>query len=149
MNLEESIQQTKPFRTNKEKVLVNLIYTYNWVSAEMKDYFAQFGITPKQYNILRILNGVDEPVSIAFIRERLLHKLSDVSRIVDRLHNRELIQKDTCHQDRRLIDVQLSPKGKNLLNTTDESEDSIASIMHRLTAEEAATLSSLLDKIRN
>ena len=83
MRLEEAIKQSKPFESDYQRAMVNLIFTTNCVSAEMKDFFKEYNVTTKQYNILRILSGAQKPVSIAFIRERLLDKLSDVSRIVD------------------------------------------------------------------
>ncbi len=149
MKLEEAIQQKTPFSSHREKAIVNLIYTQSWVSGKMKEHFAHFGITPKQYNILRILNGAKQPVSIAYIRERLLDKLSDVSRIIDRLQGRGLVDKKPSKKDRRLIDVKLSCAGNELLQKIGNTESGIKNIMSKLSDKEINTLNALLDKIRN
>jgi len=149
VKLEEAIQQKTPFRSHSEKAIVNLIYTQNWVSARMKEHFAHFGITPKQYNILRILSGAQHPVSIAYIRARLLDKLSDVSRIIDRLQGRGLVDKKQSEKDRRLIDVKLSCAGDDLVQKIGNAESGIKEIMSKLSDKEINTLNSLLDKIRN
>ena len=136
MKLEEAIQQKTPFRSQREKAIVNLIYTQNWVAGKMKDHFAMFEITPKQYNILRILKGAQSPVSIAYIRARLLDRLSDVSRIIDRLQGRGLVDKKPSKKDRRLIDVKLSCAGNELLQKIGNTESGIQNIMSKLSDKE-------------
>ena len=102
MSLENEIKQTKPFKNPYEKLGVNLLYTSSWLGSQLKEHFAAFSITPKQYNILRILLGAGKPVSTNFIRERLLDKMSDVSRIVDRLSAEGWVEKRACQTDKRL-----------------------------------------------
>ncbi len=148
MKLEEAIQQKTPFRSQREKAIVNLIYTQNWVAGKMKDHFAMFEITPKQYNILRILKGAQSPVSIAYIRARLLDRLSDVSRIIDRLQSRGLVDKKPSDVDRRLIDVKLSYAGDELVQKISNAEKGVRDIMSRLTDEDIHVLNGLLEKIR-
>jgi len=81
MKIENAIQQKKPFGSAKQKVLVNLIYTHNWVTDQIKQYLKPYGITMKQYNVLRILQGAEQPITTSIIRERLLDKMSDASRL--------------------------------------------------------------------
>ena len=107
-----------------------------------------FEITPKQYNILRILKGAQSPVSIAYIRARLLDRLSDVSRIIDRLQSRGLVDKKPSDVDRRLIDVKLSYAGDELVQKISNAEKGVRDIMSRLTDEDIHVLNGLLEKIR-
>ena len=84
MGIEKDINQQK-FRNEFQKASINLIYTFNWVSEKMKVFFENQDITSQQFNILRILRGAHKPLSTLQIRERMLDKMSDTSRIVDRL----------------------------------------------------------------
>jgi DNA-binding MarR family transcriptional regulator len=117
---------------------------------QVKNVLAKEGITHQQYNILRILRGsAPEPLSTLQIRERMLDKMSDTSRIVDRLVTKELVKKETCPSDKRLVDVTITDKGQKLLKKLDTTADKIDDIMSTLSDNEAETLSDLLDKIRS
>ncbi|MBK6633090.1 MAG: MarR family transcriptional regulator [Chitinophagaceae bacterium] len=148
MSLEKDISQ-KTFRNDYQKGIINLIYTYNWMNEKMKSVFDKEGITGQQYNILRILRGAGKPISTLQIRERMLDKMSDTSRIVDRLVLKELAQKNTCKNDKRLVDVSITLKGKKLLEKIDRYENDMDAIFGNLSAAEAKTLNTLLDKIRH
>lgn len=148
MSLEKDISQ-KAFRNDYQKGIINLIYTYNWMNEKMKSVFDKEGITGQQYNILRILRGAGKPISTLQIRERMLDKMSDTSRIVDRLVLKELAQKNTCKNDKRLVDVSITAKGKKLLEKIDRYDNDMDAIFGNLSAAEAKTLNTLLDKIRH
>ena len=105
-------------------------------------------ITPQQYNILRILKGSNKPMSTMAIRERMLDKMSDTSRIVERILKKGLVEKRVCPSDKRLVDVTISQKGIAVLEKIDKSNDRLDSILQGLTTEEAAVLNQLLDKMR-
>jgi MarR family transcriptional regulator, 2-MHQ and catechol-resistance regulon repressor len=147
MGIDQDIQ-TK-FRNDYHKAAVNLIYTFNWMSEQTKEIFASADITPQQFNILRILRGsLPNPLSTLQIRERMLDKMSDTSRIVDRLIAKGLVKKGTCKTDRRLVDVMITDKGKKLLEKLDARQDEMDNVMSNLSKKEAASLSELLDKLR-
>jgi MarR family transcriptional regulator, 2-MHQ and catechol-resistance regulon repressor len=149
MRIEKEIHQ-QIFRNSSQKALVNLLYTYGWVIEKIKTFLAQEDITHQQYNILRILRGAHpEPLSTLQIRERMLDKMSDTSRIVDRLIVKGLVQKSTCPRDKRLVDVVITEKGKELLKRLDTKNEEMDRMMGGLSEEEAETLSRLLDKLRN
>jgi DNA-binding MarR family transcriptional regulator len=148
MSIEKDINQRK-FRNQYQKASVNLIYTYNWLNEQLKKWFDLYDITPQQFNILRILRGAGEPISTLQIRQRMLDKMSDTSRIVDRLVLKELVRKVVCNADKRLVDVTIMDKGTSLLAQMDAKEDELDTIMKPLSESEAAMLNSLLDKIRN
>jgi len=149
MKLEEAIKQSKPFKCPYEKALVNLLYTQSWLDGELKKYFNSIGVTGKQYNILRILNGADKPVSTAFIRERLLDRLSDVSRVVERMVKNQLVVRKTCQTDKRLVDLSLSAKGRKILKDAEEKKEVMHNILSNLSPKEATALNNLLDKVRS
>lgn len=148
MSLEKDINQ-KAFRNEHQKGVINLIYTYNWLNEKMKSFFEKEDITSQQFNILRILRGAGVPISTLQIRERMLDKMSDTSRLVDRLVLKGLAKKNVCKNDKRLVDVSISPKGKKLLEKIDNYQSEMDAIIGNLSQAEAKTLNNLLDKIRN
>lgn len=149
MSIDKDIQQAK-FRNVHQKAVINLIYTLGWIRDKTKFIFDSEDITPQQFNILRILRGsFPQPLSTLQIRERMLEKMSDTSRIVDRLIAKGLVKKIICKTDRRLVDVIIADKGKKLLERLDARQDEIDGALSNLTEKEATALSDLLDKIRN
>jgi MarR family transcriptional regulator, 2-MHQ and catechol-resistance regulon repressor len=149
MGIEQDIHQQN-FRSAKQKAVVNLLYTYGWTIERIKSFLAKEDITHQQYNILRILRGsFPEPLSTLQIRERMLDKMSDTSRIVDRLLVKGLVKKSTCSKDKRLVDVVITEKGQKLLKKLDTEDDHINKVMDNLSEKEAEMLSNLLDKVRS
>ncbi len=149
MGIEKDIQQTR-FRNPQQKAAINLIYTLAWIRDKTKCIFDAEDITPQQFNILRILRGsFPEPLSTLQIRERMLEKMSDTSRIVDRLILKGLVKKLTCKNDRRLVDIIITDKGKKLLERLDARQDEIDGVLSNLSEKDANMLSDLLDKIRD
>lgn len=150
MGIKEDIKQHKAFRNDYQKVGVNILYTYNWLTEKLKQLVEPYDITMQQYNVLRILRGSHpEPLSTQEIRIRMIDKMSDVSRIVDRMIAKELVSKGLCPADKRLVDVQITQKGISLLNKLKKLELSMDNQLSALSAEEAAQLSLLLDKLRS
>lgn len=148
MSIEEDILQSK-FRNEYQKAVVNFIYTSNWLNEKMKFFFDKEKITAQQFNILRILRGAGRPISTLQIRQRMLDKMSDTSRIVDRLVLKGLVKKNTCANDKRLVDVLITDKGKKLLEKIDQYEMDMDAILDALSQAEVKTLNTLLDKIRS
>jgi len=148
MSLELELKQQKAFENPYEKLGVNLMYTSKWLESKMKAYFKSFDVTSQQYNIMRILAGAKKPVSTRFIKERLIDKNSDVSRIVDRMEKKRLILKTVCSEDRRLVDVALDTSGIKLLDQINQKIDFIGSLLSQLNKQEVQQLNTLLDKIR-
>ncbi|MGG9970698.1 MarR family winged helix-turn-helix transcriptional regulator [Ferruginibacter sp. SUN002] len=147
MSIEKDINQSK-FRSEYQKAVINLIYTYNWLANQHKPFFEKEGLTMQQFNILRILRGSKEPLSTLQIRERMLDKMSDTSRIVDRLLIKGLVKKVVCKTDKRLVDVTITENGRKILAKLDKQEEKMDSIVSSLTEAEAKQLSKLLDKLR-
>jgi MarR family transcriptional regulator, 2-MHQ and catechol-resistance regulon repressor len=149
MGIEKEIHQEK-FRSARHKAMLNILFTNGWFTEKMKTILAPEDITPQQYNILRILRGsFPQPLSTLQIRERMLDRMSDTSRIVDRLVAKQLVKKVVCTKDRRLVDVTITEKGQNLLKRLDGQVNSMDSILSNITEKEAQTISNLLDKLRD
>jgi len=149
MKIEEAIKQKRPFRNMHQKAVVNLIYTTNWLTDRLREHLKPFDITVQQYNVLRILRGAGKPISTSDIRERLLDKMSDTSRMVDRLCQKGLVIRSVCPSDKRLVDVTLSEAGEKLLAHLDLISHEMDDILVSLDEEDARQLSDLLDKIRD
>jgi DNA-binding MarR family transcriptional regulator len=147
MGIQEDINQSK-FRNEFQKAGINLIYTFNWVTEQTKTLFEKHGLTAQQFNILRILRGAGQPLSTLQIRQRMLDKMSDTSRIVDRLIIKGLVKKNISKIDKRLVDVSITEKGKKLLLKLDGHQDDLDAVLSNLSDSEAKTLNKLLDKIR-
>ena len=147
MSINKDINQAS-FKSEYQKAMINLIFTYNWTTEQLKHLFEEESLTMQQFNILRILRGSATPLSTLQIRERMLDKMSDTSRIVDRLIIKGLAKKITCKTDKRLVDVTVTGKGLKVLEKLDTQEDKMENIIKVLTESEAETLNTLLDKIR-
>jgi MarR family transcriptional regulator, 2-MHQ and catechol-resistance regulon repressor len=148
MGIEDDIHQVT-FQSAQQKAMLNVMYTYGWIIERVKTFLTNEDITHQQFNILRILRGAaPEPLSTLQIRERMLDKMSDTSRIVDRLVSKGLVKKVVCGKDKRLVDVTITEQGLKLLKRLDAEGDHITDIMRNLTAQESETLSTLLDKLR-
>ena len=148
MGIEQDIQQIRKFRNEHHKTVVNLIFTHNWVTEQLKQFLENEDLTLQQYNILRILRGSEKPLSTLQIRERMLDKMSDTSRIVDRLILKALAKKTISKRDKRLVDVTITTKGKRLLEKLDSTQSFIDGVMQNITEQEAKELNCLLDKVR-
>jgi DNA-binding MarR family transcriptional regulator len=147
MGIEQDIQQPN-FRNEFQKMGINLLFTANWLNEQISKILSEEGVTQQQYNILRILRGSATPLSTLKIRERMLDKMSDTSRIVDRLIAKELVLKNTCEKDKRLVDITLSPKGLELVDQLDQFNDRIDALLKGINESEAKTMNQILDKIR-
>jgi DNA-binding MarR family transcriptional regulator len=149
MRLEEEIKQGKGFQSQHHKAVVNVMYTDGWLRGLLTDLLKPYDLTNQQYNVLRILRGSHpKPLSTSDIRSRMIDKMSDVSRIVDRLCKKEVVERTTCFTDKRLVDVFITESGLILLKELDVVMDKFNANLAKLTDEEAATLNTLLDKLR-
>ena len=138
------------FRNEYHKGLINLIYTVKQLTYGFNQSLKKHGLTEPQYNILKILRGFrsEAPLSIGFIKERMLDKNSDVSRIVDKLYTNGLVNRQENPTDRRQKDVIITESGLALLEKMDDCEKMIDNLLSNLSLEEVQELNRLLDKIR-
>src|SRR5471030_3068403 len=148
MRIDEEIQSTK-FEDNYHKAVINITYTDGWLNNAIRPYFEKHNLTPQQFNVLRILRGqYPKPATVNLLKERMLDKMSDASRIVDRLVQKELVTRCTNNKDRRAVDIRISEEGLAILARIDEEYKARDIFKDNLTEEEAGKLSELLDKLR-
>lgn len=148
MDLEKEIFSTK-FINSYQKASVNIVYTYNWLNNFIKSELDKYEVTNQQFNVLRILRGqYPNPATINILKERMLDKMSDASRIVDRLVQKELVTRTTNKKDRRAVDILINKKGLDILDRIQMETIMIENLKNNLSEEEAKQLSNLLDKFR-
>ncbi|HNP97384.1 MAG TPA: MarR family transcriptional regulator [Cyclobacteriaceae bacterium] len=148
MKIKEEIKQNQ-FRNSFQEISINIIYTAGWLANQHKEFFGKFGITPQQYNILSILRGqYPGKISGAEIKSRMMDKNSDVSRLLDRLTAKNLVEKSQCPNDKRAADISINQDGLDLLKTIDLHSEELDGIVSKLSLQEAEQLSQLLDKVR-
>ena len=134
------------FPNQKTKAFINIKYTANWLSSKENEYFKPYGISPQQFNILRILRGAAKPIKVQLIKERMIERAPNATRLMDKLCDKKLIERERCEHDRRVVYINISDQGLQLLAKIDA--DINMTFIDNLTEEEAKTLSDLLDKIR-
>ena len=149
MRIEQAINQRK-FKDDYHKIVVNLLFTGNWLRNTLGANLKKHKLLPQHYNALRIIKGRHpEPVSAGDIKDVMLDKASDVTRLLDKLEKLEYVQRRLCPHNRRKMDISITPQGLKLLSDVDILMDTFyEDLAERITEEEAATLSDLLDKIR-
>lgn len=148
MRLEEAIQQ-KHFPNEIEKAFVNVIFTANQFYANHLQRLKPHGISPEQFNVLRILRGSHpKTLSLMDIAGRMLDKNSNATRLVEKLRLKELVTRNICPADRRQVDIGITGRGLSLLDLLDVEMKEWFNQFNHITEEEARLLNGLLDKIR-
>jgi len=148
MRIDEEIQSSK-FEDSYQKAIINIFYTEGWLSNLTRTEFERYNITQQQFNILRILRGqYPKPATVNLLKERMIDKMSDASRIVDRLVQKGLVSRCTNTKDRRAVDIRISDEGLSTLCKMDGEFKSRDLLKNNLTEAEADKLSDLLDKLR-
>lgn len=147
MKLEEQIKQQK-FRNQFHKLAVNIIFTHSRLIDHFMNIFNRYEITPNQYNILRILRGqYPKPASVNLLKERMLDKMSDASRMVERLRLKGLVERTKSSRDRRIAEVIITENGLQILEQIDLFNNEFDSFFNSLSEKEAESINYLLDKL--
>jgi DNA-binding MarR family transcriptional regulator len=148
MKLEEEIKQAK-FPNEFEKLAVNLLYTGSWLYNVNAIRLKKFGITPEQYNVLRILRGSGPgPMMLSEITGRMIDKSSNATRLVEKLRLKGLVKRELCENNRRQVDIIIMEKGLSMLKKIDNAADEWTSTLKNITKPEAVELNRILDKLR-
>ena len=146
-SIEQLIKQTK-FRDEKHKAIISVLYTANALNTFHEKYFSQYNLTSQQYNALRILRGQHpKPATVNLIRERMMDKMSDASRIVERLRKAGFVERVVNKLDRRAVDVQITQKGLDVLAEIDAHDEKTDTPTKYLNQDEAKELSRLIGKV--
>ena len=148
MNLEQEIKQSR-FRNEYHKLAVNIIFSNSWLMNLQSELFKKFDVTGNQYNILRILRGqYPNPATVNLLKERMVDKMCDASRLVERLRVKGYVKRELSPDDRRRVDVLITSKGLNLLEDIDRLNDEYDAFFIKLNENDAKVLNDLLDKMR-
>jgi DNA-binding MarR family transcriptional regulator len=134
------------FPSKKVKALINIIYTANWLNSHQNAFFKPFGISPQQYNILKILRGAKKSLKVQTIKDRMIERAPNATRMMDKLCAKQFIERIPCPSDRRVVHIEITANGIKLIDEIKKNfkED----LLENLTDKEATQLSNLLDKIR-
>ncbi|MFN0275538.1 MAG: MarR family winged helix-turn-helix transcriptional regulator [Chitinophagales bacterium] len=148
MRLEEEINQAK-FNSEFHKLSVNLYYTSSWLYAKHRQFFKKFAISPQQYNVLRILRGqYPKPATVNLLIDRMLDKMSNASRLVDKLEEKEYVVRSISEKDKRRADVTITNSGLQFLEMMDKEIVKLEAFLTTLNQSEATQLNYLMDKLR-
>ncbi|WP_046744823.1 MarR family winged helix-turn-helix transcriptional regulator [Kordia zhangzhouensis] len=135
------------FPSEKVKAFINIKYTANWLNSKENEFFKPFGISPQQFNILRILKGAGKAIKVQDIKNRMIERAPNATRLMDKLCGKELIERIPCPEDRRVVHIAITNEGLQLLAEIAKNMPK-NDWLGNLTEEEAAQLSYLLDKVR-
>jgi DNA-binding MarR family transcriptional regulator len=141
-----SIDINSTFKNEKQKALINILYTANWINSFQNEFFKSFGISPQQYNILKILNGANQPLKVQTIKDRMIERSPNATRLMDKLCAKNLIERIPCEDDRRVVHIEITTNGKQLLESI--SSEFYETLVEKLTTTEAKQLNHILDKMR-
>lgn len=146
--IKEAIKQSE-FKDSYNKVVVNLLYTHSYLVNFQTAVLKPMDLSPEQYNVLRILRGHQgKPATIAAIQERMLNTMSNASRLVDKLKIKGLVKREECLENRRKVDVLITDKGLQLLESLEPQIATANKKAVQLEENEVAHLNNLLDKLR-
>jgi DNA-binding MarR family transcriptional regulator len=148
MGIQEDIKASK-FGNEWEKAIVNVIYTSGWLYSINYQRLKAFDISPEQYNVLRILRGSSpEPLRLNDITERMLDKMSNATRLVEKLRQKGFVKRTVCENNRRAVDIVITDKGLALMKKIDATQDDWMAEFKNITKTEAQELNRILDKMR-
>lgn len=136
------------FKSPQQKAIVNLRYTSNWILKKQNTYMSKYDISIAQFNVLRILRGANDTISVNTVKQRMIEKSPNTTRLMDKLIEKGLIFRDRDENDKRIINVKITNAGLELLAKIDIEFDQELTMLDVLSDEEANTLSDLLDKLR-
>jgi MarR family 2-MHQ and catechol resistance regulon transcriptional repressor len=147
MKIEERVQAN--FSSEQQKVIINLRITSNVIAAYQQQFMDRFDLTMPQFNILRILRGAKGPINVNTVKERMIERSPNTTRLMDKLIEKGLIERIRCEQDRRVVYVSISELGQDLLSQIDRAPEFSNITKPTISDQDAAQLSDLLDKLRD
>lgn len=149
MKIDDVIQSK--FSSSFQRAVVNVRYTSNFLAAKQNSFMTQYDLTMPQFNILRILRGAKKAITVNTVKERMVEKSPNTTRLMDKLIDKGFIERTRCNEDRRVVYVQITEDGLGILSKIDDSltEDGDFYTPNVLTEKEADQLSDLLDKLRD
>jgi DNA-binding MarR family transcriptional regulator len=150
MEIAKEIKQDK-FKNEYQKMIINIMFTSGWLTTKFThDYLKSYKVSTQQFNLLRILRGqFPKPATINLLIDRMLDKNSNASRLVEKLRLKKFVERTTCPEDRRAVNVIITKKGLDLLSELDKQEEIFVNKLKTISKKEAEMLNVLLDKLRS
>lgn len=145
----EEVLQTKNFQSERHKMVVNIKYTSSWINQIYAKKMGEYNISLQQFNVLRILRGAKGALKVQQVRDRMLEKSPNITRLMDKMENNKLIHRFPCKDDRRSIMVKIRPDGSALLEKLDKDFPKLNSFYDNITEKEAQTINEILDRLRD
>jgi MarR family 2-MHQ and catechol resistance regulon transcriptional repressor len=137
------------FDSEQQKLLLNIWFTSNWFRSRQVALFKPFGLSPQQYNILRILRGARKRMSMHQVKSRMIDRAPNATRLTDKLIAKGLVERERCDEDRRVVYVRISQKGLDLLARIDDvNKMDMQELTARIEAKQARAMSDILDRMR-
>lgn len=147
--LQRELKKQRPFASPEQEALLNILRTSDQFQNRLGRLFREYDLTPSQYNVLRILRGEGKPMPCREIAQRTIQVVPAITGLIDRLENQELVRRARCNQDRRVVYIEITTKGKKLLKQMDDPVMHLhEKLIGHLTREELQQLSRLLEKAR-
>ncbi len=147
MKIDELLQVK--FKSPQQKAVVNLRVTSNYLNNVQNSFVQDFDLSLPQFNILRILRGANQTLNVNTVKDRMLEKSPNTTRLMDKLIEKGLIERTRCENDRRVVYVHIAQKGLDLLSEIDVHMEGSSLMPRGLNDDEANQLSDLLDKLRS
>ncbi|MBX2979116.1 MAG: MarR family transcriptional regulator [Flavobacteriales bacterium] len=137
------------FENDQQKAMLNVMFTANWFKSQQAELFRPVGISLQQYNILRILRGAKGKMSMQRVKERMIDRAPNATRLTDKLIAKGLVERERCEDDRRVVYVRISDKGLLLLKEMDRKiKQAQVQMFHRMSDDDARELNRILDACR-
>jgi len=150
MHIEDEIKQGKEFTSEYEKLAINILFTASWLDSKNIQRFKPFGISPQQYNVLRILRGSNpKPLMLGDIASRMIDKNSNTTRLVEKLRLKNFVKREVCENNRRQVDISITRQGITLLAAIDIDAENWIKILKNIDLQKAITANQLLDSLRD
>jgi DNA-binding MarR family transcriptional regulator len=146
MKIEEIIVAN--FHNAQHKAIINIRYTNNWMMQKQNEIVGEYELSMPQFNIMRILRGAKGKLNVNTMKERMLEKSPNTTRLVDKLVDKKYVKRIPCKMDRRVLYVEITSQGLEVLKKLDEQSPTLFPFSNNITSEEAETLSIILDKLR-
>lgn len=150
MKIEDAIKTDK-FVNERHKAMINIKYTANWMGQMINGALKKYKISIQQFNVLRILRGAKKPISVNEVRDRMVEKTPNITRLMDKLLEKGYIQRFRCEEDRRVVYVEISQNGLDLLQKLEDDKvvESMPPFMENITEEEAKIINDCLNRLRD
>ena len=149
MGIEQDVKQAR-FSSEFQKAMVNILFTSSWLSNKNTVYFKKFDISPEQFNVLRILRGSHpNPMRLSDIADRMIERNSNCTRLVEKLRQKRMVNRELCETNRRQVDISITSKGLKILEEIDQDEEYWTAAEKKITKVEARELNRILDKLRS